>query len=43
MDPVELVQGSHAVLVKQGTVEYRHNVPIQPNQEAYLQVQFHTN
>ncbi len=43
LDPIELVQGSHSVVVKQGGVEYRHNVPIQPNQEAYLQVQFHTN
>ncbi|MDP2343381.1 MAG: PEGA domain-containing protein [Deltaproteobacteria bacterium] len=43
MDPISLVQGSHSVVVKQGAVEYRRSVPIQPNQEMFLQVQFHTN
>ncbi len=43
MDPIELVQGPHNVVVKQGTVEYRRSVPIQPNQELFLQVQFHQN
>ncbi len=43
LDPISLVQGSHNVVVKQGVVEYRRTVPIQPNQEMYLQVQFHTD
>jgi serine/threonine-protein kinase len=43
IDPISLVQGSHNVVVKQGGVEYRRSVPIQPNQEMFLQVQFHTN
>lgn len=43
LDPISLVQGSHNIVVKQGAVEYRRSVPIQPNQEMFLQVQFHSN
>jgi serine/threonine-protein kinase len=42
MEPLELPQGMHKVLVKQGSIPYTQNVPIQPNLESYLQVQFHS-
>jgi serine/threonine-protein kinase len=43
MESIELTQGTHKVVVKQGTIPYTQNVPIQPNLESYLQVQFHAN
>jgi hypothetical protein len=43
MEPIDLPQGSHKVVVKQGTIPYTQTVPIQPNLESYLQVQFHAN
>jgi hypothetical protein len=43
MEPLTLPQGMHKVVVKQGTIPYTQNVPIQPNLESYLQVQFHAN
>jgi hypothetical protein len=43
LPPIELTQGTHRVLVKQGTIPYQQNVPIEPNLESFLQVQFHKN
>lgn len=43
MEPLELPQGTHKVIVKQGTIPYTQNVPIQPNLESVLQVRFHAN
>jgi hypothetical protein len=38
---VEVYEGTHHVLVRQGTIDYRHDVPVQAGVESTLQVQFH--
>ncbi len=43
MGPIEVLEGTRKVLVKQGTLEYRHNVPVKRGIEATLTVSFHSN
>ncbi len=40
---LELTQGTHKVVVKQGSIPYTQMVPIQPNVEQFLQVEFRSN
>jgi hypothetical protein len=40
---LELTQGTHKVVVKQGSIPYTQMVPIQPNVEQFLKVEFRTN
>lgn len=42
LQPLDLYEGRHLILVKQGSATYKHVVPLKPNVESTLTVQFQT-
>jgi hypothetical protein len=43
IETLELTQGTHKIVVKQGSIPYTQMVPIQPNVEQFLRVEFRSN